>query len=189
MNHSKELRAWKCRRLVVASSLLSVFHRTGMAVALSAALMVAACSKKKDGDDPKPKAVVSAAQPAPPAVQLAPVEKKGPPIVTPGHLPPNPRMPSGSMFTSNVAVRHRRSVSPPQVQPAPAGESSGKGAVPAVSMPVVVVNTPEHSNQARQRALEEMFRLRSQKEAVPPVPVSPPTTKSEEKSAPTKNQP
>lgn len=161
-----------------------------MFAVLSFVLIAGACSKKEEPKQ-ESKQQVSSTGSVPPVATMnvpEPAPKKAPPVVTPGHLPPNPRMPPGSMFTSKASDKQRMLTSPPQqAQPAPAAEPSGKNTASAASARAVVVQTPEDSNQARQKAVEEMFRLRSQQGAVPPSQVNT-GAKPEDKSAPSKNQ-
>lgn len=156
------------------------------ALTMACVLIAGACSKK---EEPKPE-VKAQAEPtlsaSPVVAASAPVEsvpQKAPPVVTPGHMPPNPRMPSGSMLSSDAAARHQLTVTQPQVQTPPPEAPVEQSIAPTAPVPVTTVHTPEDSNQARRRALEEMFRLRGQKGAAPTA------SKSEENPALPKNQP
>lgn len=170
MSITQEYCAWKASRFRVAR----VF-------ALGLVLAAASCSKEeKPAKEPAPKAAVRSshvpAEAAAPAA-VSPVAKTTPPVVvvTPGHIPPNPRVSQVISETGDAPLEALA----PAAQPEPA--------------PTVPMYTPAQANQARLRALEEMYRLRGQPPKAPDQPQTQPgggpDSRPVEKAAPTKNQP
>ena len=147
-------------------------------------VLMVSCSKK---EDPKvqasvpeiPKSIAGRPYPDEKAIAAFPKPPAKPvgPIVSPAHLPPNPRLPQGSLI-ADANARHRRM---PQVQSQTV--TSGEAPDPALpTAPAADVQTPELRNQARLRALQEKFRARDQKAQSPqpsaqgqPIPTSTPT--------------
>lgn len=189
MNMTQEHRVWKACRFHAASLTLSLAGFLGRPSRLAPALLglalaTASCSKEEEPDEdrkPIPQAAASPT-PAPVAAAVAPPEpaaKKAPPmaVVTPGHIPPNPRVSQIISGTGDGPVG--------APAPAPLPEPA----------PPAPMHTPAQANQARLRALEEMYRLRGQPPEAPAQPQTqtqpgdPPDSRPVDKSAPTKNQP
>lgn len=153
------------------------------AVLLGFALVVMACSKKEEKAKPAAALPIKTESMTPLAARPEPVEKKVLPVVTPGHLPPNPRVPQSMQSVAGTSGGQR-----PVTQPQPRQVTMDAERLPTPPAAAAVVRTPEQGNQARLNALQEMFRQRGQKE-VPPQSGSAPASTSEEKSASSKTQP
>lgn len=150
----------------------------------------AACSKKKEelkSQSPTAAAPAHLKVLATPATLPKPEGKKAPPVVSPGHLPPNPRVPQAGPSMTEAAERNRLLAQPiaPE-QPSPAAAATN--AQPRPQIPAASMHTPEQGNQARLNALQEMFRQRAQKGA-PSLPSSVPASPVEENPAPTATKP
>lgn len=190
MNISQDHRAWNCSSLLVKLSSFISVRRPGMLASVSFVLALAACSKEKK--ELKSQAAAAGAPAhlkvlATPAALPKPEGKKAPPVVSPGHLPPSPRVPQSGPSMTEADARNRllaQPILPEQASPAAAAPS----AEPRPQIPAASVHTPEQGNQARLNALQEMFRQRGQKDT-PTLPNDGPSSPAKEKSAPAKSNP